>query len=87
MSKKIFFTHNGKNAKKPKYIINTKNKNPNKKILLEKYAELKDTEQLNKLGIMCCMECGTCVFNCPAGRPLVQAIRMGKAMIRKAGKK
>lgn len=55
--------------------------------LLEKYAALKDTEQLGKLGIMCCMECGTCVYNCPAGRPLVQAIRMGKAMIRKAGKK
>ena len=55
--------------------------------LLEKYAALKDTEQLEKLGIMCCMECGTCVYNCPAGRPLVQAIRMGKAMIRKAGKK
>ena len=55
--------------------------------LLEKYTEQKDTEQLQKLGILCCMECGTCVFNCPAGRPLVQAIRLGKALIRKAGTK
>ena len=50
--------------------------------LLEKYAELKRPKELTDLGIMCCMECGTCVFNCPAHRPLVQAIRMGKALVK-----
>ena len=33
-----------------------------------------------------CMECGTCAYNCPANRPLVQAIRMGKALVKKGGK-
>ncbi len=55
--------------------------------LLEKYAELGNTEELDRLGAMCCMECGTCAYNCPAGRPLVQAIRMGKALLRNGGKK
>lgn len=55
--------------------------------LLEKYAELGSTEELDRLGAMCCMECGTCAYNCPAGRPLVQAIRMGKALLRNGGKK
>ena len=46
-----------------------------------------NTEELDRLGAMCCMECGTCAYNCPAGRPLVQAIRMGKALLRNGGKK
>lgn len=54
---------------------------------LEKYAELKDTDKLDQLGITCCMECGTCAYNCPAHRPLVHAIRMGKALLRNGGKK
>lgn len=54
---------------------------------LEKYAELRDTDKLDQLGITCCMECGTCAYNCPAHRPLVHAIRMGKALLRNGGKK
>lgn len=53
---------------------------------LEKYAELGDVDALNRYGVMCCMECGTCAYNCPASRPLVQAIRMGKALVKKGGK-
>ena len=53
---------------------------------LEKYAELGNAEELDRLGVMCCMECGTCAYNCPANRPLVQAIRMGKALVKKGGK-
>ena len=53
---------------------------------LEKYAELGDVDALNRYGVMCCMECGTCAYNCPANRPLVQAIRMGKALVKKGGK-
>ena len=53
---------------------------------LEKYAELGDGDALNRYGVMCCMECGTCAYNCPANRPLVQAIRMGKALVKKGGK-
>ena len=54
---------------------------------LEKAAEKKDAESLLALDVMTCMECGCCAFSCPAGRRLVQAIRMGKSIVRKAGKK
>lgn len=50
--------------------------------LLEKYAAAKRANELMRLNIMNCMECGTCAFNCPAGRPLVQAIRLGKALVK-----
>ncbi len=54
---------------------------------LEKAAEKKDVEALKDLDVMTCMECGCCAFSCPAGRRLVQSIRLGKLYVRKAGKK
>lgn len=54
--------------------------------LLETWTKRKNAEELAKLGVMTCMECGTCAFHCPAGRPLVQAIRMGKAIVKGANK-
>lgn len=50
-------------------------------------VKLKDIDALNKQGVMVCMECGSCAFNCPAHRPLVQTMRQGKAMVRSAPKK
>ena len=55
--------------------------------MLEKYAEQKDLEGLEAYGAMACMECGTCAFNCPAGRRLVQAIRLGKGLLKAAAAK
>ena len=55
--------------------------------MLEKYAEQKDLEGLEAYGAMVCMECGTCAFNCPAGRRLVQAIRLGKGLLKAAAAK
>ena len=55
--------------------------------LLEQYTEKKDVEELQKRGIMTCMECGSCAFNCPANRRLVQSIRLGKSYVKKAGGK
>lgn len=54
---------------------------------LEKAVEKKDVETLQALDIMTCMECGCCAFTCPAGRRLVQAIRLGKNYVKKAGQK
>jgi len=54
---------------------------------LEKYSNAKDIEKLQEYDVMDCMECGTCAFNCPAGRPLVQAIRLGKGLVKAGGKK
>ena len=52
---------------------------------LESYTNLGNAEELKKLNIMNCMECGCCGFVCPADRKLVQAIRLGKGIVRNAG--
>lgn len=54
---------------------------------LEQAVERQAVEALQSLDIMTCMECGCCSFSCPAGRRLVQAIRLGKNYVRKAGGK
>ncbi|MCP3921830.1 MAG: electron transport complex subunit RsxC [Desulfobacterales bacterium] len=41
----------------------------------------RDIELAQKYNILACMESGCCGYICPAGIPLVQLIRMGKAMI------
>lgn len=46
--------------------------------------KLKETDNLEKLGIMTCMECGCCAYSCPAGKHIVQNMRRGKAMVREA---
>ena len=45
-------------------------------------VKLKDVKGLEKLNVMTCMECGSCAFNCPAHKHLVQTIREGKSMVR-----
>lgn len=50
-----------------------------------KYAALGDAEALGKLGTSVCMECGSCAYSCPAGKPLVQHMRLAKEVMRKAG--
>lgn len=55
---------------------------------LERATEREDAEALTALGVMNCMECGACAYVCPAKRPLVQSIRLGKAVLRaKSAKK
>ena len=56
-------------------------------VLLEKNTEYKKVEELRELDVMTCMECGCCSYVCPAGRRLVQSIRLGKALVRNAGGK
>ena len=52
---------------------------------LEAYTNLGNAEELKKLNIMTCMECGCCSFVCPADRKLVHAIKLGKGIVRNAG--
>jgi electron transport complex protein RnfC len=52
---------------------------------LEAYTHIGNTDELKKLNIMNCMECGCCSFVCPADRKLVQSIRLGKGLVRNAG--
>ncbi len=50
-------------------------------------TKAKDAEALLKDGTMVCMECGSCAYSCPAKKPLVQHMRLAKAVIREAGAK
>ncbi len=50
------------------------------------YAK-KDAEQLARLKVNICMECGCCSYVCPANRPLVQTNKLSKAVLRAASQK
>lgn len=50
--------------------------------MLEQYTRLNNEEGLEKLNVMTCMECGCCSYVCPANRKLVQAMRIGKDIVR-----
>jgi len=54
--------------------------------LLEQNTKFNNVEGLNKLNIMSCMECGCCSYVCPAGRKLVQSMRIGKMILKNSGK-
>jgi electron transport complex protein RnfC len=51
---------------------------------LEKYQRCGDTDGLENGAVLNCIECGCCSFTCPAGRQLVQSIRLGKSIVRTA---
>jgi electron transport complex protein RnfC len=53
---------------------------------MEDAVNYKDVDALKKLNVMTCMECGCCAYVCPANRKLVQAFRIGKTLVRNAGK-
>jgi electron transport complex protein RnfC len=52
---------------------------------VERYSKQGNVAKLRKLSVNGCMECGSCAFACPAKRPLVQYLRHGKLLLRKAG--
>lgn len=55
--------------------------------LIERYARVKDTEKLKSIGVNVCMECGSCAYSCPSGRPLVQYMRLAKQVLREESAK
>jgi electron transport complex protein RnfC len=46
--------------------------------LLEKLVIIGNFEQTQKERVLDCIECGSCHFTCPSGRPLLDYIRYGK---------
>lgn len=55
--------------------------------LIERYARIKDADKLQSIGIGVCMECGSCAYACPSGRPLVQYMRLAKQVLREESAK
>ena len=49
--------------------------------LLAKLSEVKNWERSEKEAIVNCIECGSCQFTCPAHRPLLDNIRLGKSTV------
>ncbi|MFP4661556.1 MAG: electron transport complex subunit RsxC [Halanaerobiales bacterium] len=48
---------------------------------LSKYASHDMLEELEQYQVLNCIECGSCSFICPAKRPLMQYIKIGKAEV------
>ena len=55
--------------------------------LLMALAEKGDFERTGRERITDCMECGSCSYTCPAGRPLLDYIRLGKSAVIKMSRK
>jgi electron transport complex protein RnfC len=58
--------------------------NPSRLAHLVRYERIEDLADFH---IMDCFECASCSFSCPSQIPLVQMIRVGKAMVRARGRK
>lgn len=54
---------------------------------LGEYGKGYRIQELESWGGLSCMECGCCVYVCPAKRPLLQWIRVGKLKLREAAAK
>lgn len=52
-------------------------------VAIAKAKELNEPEELEKLKVNLCMECGVCSFVCPAKRPIVQNNKLAKITLRK----
>lgn len=49
--------------------------------LLATFSSMKEWERVEKEDITSCIECGSCMFTCPAHRPLLDDIRFGKSTV------
>ena len=49
--------------------------------LLATASALHDWEKVEQAGITSCIECGCCQFTCPAHRPMLDNIRLGKSTV------
>lgn len=50
-------------------------------LMIEKAYGAKDVEELKKLKVMLCMNCGCCSYACPAHRPLAEINQLAKSII------
>ena len=53
-------------------------------LYMYRYSVCGNTDELQRLHLLDCMECGCCAFTCPGKLPLVEQFRKGKGMLRAA---
>ena len=51
-------------------------------LYMYRYTNCENDKELNRLGVLDCIECGCCSFTCPGKLPLVETFRKGKALVR-----
>lgn len=56
-------------------------------VMAAKAYRLEKVEELDKLMVDLCMDCGCCTFVCPAKRPVSGTMKLAKAMQKKGAKK
>ena len=54
---------------------------------LARFVQVENWQMAEDLGILNCVECGSCAFVCPSQIPLVQHIRIGKLRVNEMKKK
>ena len=52
-----------------------------------RFVNANRVDELERLNLLACLECGSCAFTCPGKLPLVERFRKGKAMLREAKNK
>ena len=56
-------------------------------LYMYRFTNAGKVEELKRLNILDCMECGCCAFTCPGKLPLVERFRAGKQLVRDANTK
>ena len=56
-------------------------------LYLYRYVNAERIEELQRLNVLDCIECGCCSFTCPGKLPLTEKFRLGKKLVREATKK
>ena len=46
-------------------------------LYMYRYTNCENVKELNRLGVLDCIECGCCSFTCPGKLPLVATFRKG----------
>ena len=56
-------------------------------LYLYRFTNAQRVEELNRLNVLDCIECGCCSFTCPGKLPLTETFRKAKKLVREANKK
>ncbi len=56
-------------------------------LYLYRFTNANRVEELNRLNVLDCIECGCCSFTCPGKLPLTETFRKAKKLVREANKK
>ena len=56
-------------------------------LYIHRYVNAERIDQLKRLNVTDCMECGCCAFTCPGKLPLVEQCRKGKKLLKEAASK